>query len=503
MNRLRGNPFSCWRRLGLVTILGALAAFAVWAAPSYAAAHNYTGEYKGSAKWTEDLIGDASSSWTETYSWDVKVFAEYPSLRATPTIQKSMTAQGTITVNDSQGTHTCQIRQATSPDLASDGVSAMVTGNGKVYVSSYLGIPRIAPTQVTVTGPAQCQTGNITGDYDEGAKGAACTIFPSGAPESLEAVAAMYFPLQTSTGTVSRNFDVNQAVTNTSPCGNTSSSERITRTITASGSIGGPAPTPTHHHKKALPDPEKQRQKTFARGDLLTTLLRAEGPCGQTALGAAAGLWGLVVPGVGSTALVPAGIIGAAAGTTCATLLQRAYDDAQIVNDPPRSDYETVAHVTPSASSAALPACGSFSGTAKPFCVALRPAVQKYIAATTHATAVDDALVKTVDRETAAANARNRTALAKQDAAGKHLETQYASALRTEATLGAAVASLIRAHHVTGHLTRAQAAQAITYLLGRLAGRRLSRATLAHLAGAHAVNKALTPRPINLLSTLD
>lgn len=480
-----------------VSVLG----LAVHAAPGYAAAHNFTARYTGSARWSEDIIGDVTGATSETLSWDVKVFAEYRSPSSRPTIQKSMVARGTLTVEDSQGTHTCTIRQAAHPDLATQELSASFLPGGRTFVSAYLGIPRVVPGEVTVTGPAQCQTANVTGNAAEGAKGAACTIFPPGDKHSREAVAAIYFPLQATHGTASRRFDVHQAVTNTRPCGNARSSERITRTIDAVGTIGGAPPPPRRHRPRPLRSRRKALQKLAARNDLLVTLSIAPGPCALAAIGATAGVWGLTVPGSGALALVPAAILGAAAGPACRTFAQRIFDDAEIAADPPRRDYRRVARVAP-ARVPALPGCGAFAGEARTFCGALRTAVRRYLAAVLHTTAVDDALRVTVDRESGAANARNRGALARQDAAGRRLEVAFASARHGEAKLGARVAGLVRARRVAGRLSPAQFGQGANALLARLAPRGVSRRKLGSLAGTRGVARALAPRAVEVLKTL-
>jgi hypothetical protein len=100
------------------------------------------------------------------------------------------------------------------------------------------------------------------------------------------------------------------------------------------------------------------------------------------------------------------------------------------------------------------------SGKAHAFCLQLASLVAKLIRATGKTTAVDSALVTTVNRASGAKRAHHQQALKLQlEHAGK-LETEFNADLRTEAAIGQQIRKLLP----FGHLTRSQAAKTISYL---------------------------------------
>ena len=103
--------------------------------------------------------------------------------------------------------------------------------------------------------------------------------------------------------------------------------------------------------------PTIERQKIFAEGDLLPTIFRAEAACGTVALGTTALVWGTTVPGVGGAAAIAADLLLVGSGPDCFALIDRIYDDARIVNDPPRRDFRKVAKPRPVRTPVAMPAC--------------------------------------------------------------------------------------------------------------------------------------------------
>jgi hypothetical protein len=169
--------------------------------------------------------------------------------------------------------------------------------------------------------------------------------------------------------------------------------ETSSLSIISSVTVGGGAPPPPRSPSK----PKTLKElKVFAQGDLLTTLLRAEVPCGQLGLGALAGLWSLVVPSaVADAAIVPAVVIGAAAGPTCTALVDRANIDAEVIEDPPDSAIFSVARPSPIAE-VALPSCTTQPASVRSFCAQLRTDELAYVAAVEHGTAQDQSGIETV-----------------------------------------------------------------------------------------------------------
>src|SRR5262249_40418593 len=150
--------------------------------------------------------------------------------------------------------------------------------------------------------------------------------------------------------------------------GTESTSVAISSTLAVNG--GGPLPPkkPSRPHIRVL-----ERQKVFAKGDLLTSLFRAEAACGQAAAGLAGVVWEATGPGLASVA---AGITGAtiltASGPTCAALVDRVRDDAEIVHDPPRSDIYRVARPRSSRRPVVrLPACPGTPAGSRSYCTRL------------------------------------------------------------------------------------------------------------------------------------
>jgi|SRR5579875_3055957 len=257
------------------------------------------------------------------------------------------------------------------------------------------------------------------------------------------------------------------------------------------GQTSSPSPPPRQPPK----DREKEKQKLLAKLDLIRALNDAQVPCAQSTLGAAAGTWGATVPGAGSIATTAAVIIGATAGVRCAALINRAYQDAQIVNDPPRAGLMRLARPGPLGRVASLPSCSRVPAAARAFCGELRPLASRYIVAIQRAASIDAAIRVTVDRESAAAKAGNAAAQRRQDAHGAVLEARLAAATALERRLGSQIARLIGSRHVTGELSAQQDAEGIAYIERTLERRGLSSTTLQQLAGS-----ALKPHAVKILA---
>jgi hypothetical protein len=270
-------------RLATVVVGVALVA-GIAAAPSFAKARTYSAEYHGSASWSDDLSGNVADpagneSVSETFTWDVKISARYASSTATPTIQKSLTASGSTTVTDYDGTFTCTFHRAADPDLGAEELSADRLGNGKVAISAYLGMPETVPGEIADSGPSECQVASVAGEAAEGGLGDVCAGFPANA-QSREAIASLDFPLQTSTST-SRRIAVNQAVTVNNPCmGAPGTTETITRKISAVATIGGASPCASTTSAADFIAAAAKAPSCCAGGPL-TVRARPQGPLGH------------------------------------------------------------------------------------------------------------------------------------------------------------------------------------------------------------------------------
>jgi hypothetical protein len=128
----------------------------------------------------------------------------------------------------------------------------------------------------------------------------------------------------------------------------------------------------------------------------------------------------------------------------------------------------------------------------RPYCSLLRANELAYIAAVQHATSVDNALLKTVNRESGAKRAHKPAALALQERIGAGLLSQLVSASRAERAAGAKIVTLLRGQQVQGRLTVAQDARAIATATADLAQRHVRRSKLPA--------RALVPRAVDLVA---
>jgi hypothetical protein len=100
--------------------------------------------------------------------------------------------------------------------------------------------------------------------------------------------------------------------------------------------------------------------------------------------------------------------------------------------------------------------------------------------------------VTTVDRESGAARAGRKAALALQERTGERLTRELRAASKSERRAGERLAALIRSRNVFGRLTATQDAGGIQHVGSELARRRISRSRLP--AGA------LQPKAVDLLA---
>lgn len=234
------------------------------------------------------------------------------------------------------------------------------------------------------------------------------------------------------------------------------------------GPGGGPIHAGGQPGGNATPLPEL---KDLARKDFRAALKDAEGPClhlaeglGVTATGA---VWlgtSAAVPGgipAGGAVIATGEVMTAAAAPLCAPKIGRLLDDYKVFNDPPDANYWQLAFAARARAAPDVSAgCGHVSGKAHAFCLELASLVAKLIRAAGKTTAVDDALVTTVNRASGAKRAHNQQALQLQLANATKLERNLRSDLAAEASLGRQIRKLLP----FGHMTRSQAAKTIAYL---------------------------------------
>jgi hypothetical protein len=488
-----------WKRVfGIVAgfrlgFLSCWIAVACLAGPAHAADRVYHATYEGSYSYRTHAVSSlGNSDTTDTLSWTMKIYWEFPQGRVT----RSLVAQGShVSVNTgafANNDYNCSLRQSgKTANLPIDVGLGDVADTLKVTAE----IPGNAGpgAELTSTGTGHCQLTTVLGasQPDGSQQTGSCAVFPpttafGQAQEVRNARAEGY----------TKKIDLDQTATPEGGCGN-GSTFTATRSIHAKiivGTGGPPVSTPD----RTLAD--QRRQKVFAQGDLLTQLLRAEGPCGYVALGTGTFLWSSTVGGpTAPAALIPAEFLISAGAPLCATYLAQAFRDIEIANDPPAGDINAIAkpRKTPSSSAAAkkLPSCAGKPSGLRSFCRALRADLADQIAAAQRSAAIADALLTTVDRETKAHKTHHAAALRRQSSAGNRLVTDLKAAERREHAVGAKIARLIVAEHVTGRLTVAQDATAIAEILKKLRAHGVRQATVKRLAPS-----AITARLYDLLA---
>jgi hypothetical protein len=458
-----------------------------------AASQAYRIDYQGSYAWHEDFKeANGYAHTVETLSWNWVTYVEQGQHGAS-TSSGVLSAQGTI---DQESSTTppehCTITQASpSPKFtATPGARA-----GRVSFNA--GIPSIGGTELDVTGSSQnC-------DVFNGTSALLCTLQSCGticAAAEPPAVVALRFsaavqgafkPSATEVPTgPPQTYDLNGPPSSAAGLcfkGTETSSLTILSSVTVGG--GKPPPPRTPSKPKSL-----ERLKVFARGDLLTTLLRAEVPCGELGLGVAAGLWSLVVPGAAAgSAIVPGVVIGAAAGPTCVALIDRANDDAHIINDPPDPAVFTIARPSRIAR-AQLPSCAAQPSSLRSFCTRLRADELAYLAEVERGASIDGALLTTVNRLSTASRKGSSSAVAIQASAGARLERSLQAATRAQNAAGARIAALVGAQQVRGELNTSQAQHGIETVVSGMARHGVTSSALPPAA--------LAAKPTDILASM-
>jgi hypothetical protein len=173
-------------------------------------------------------------------------------------------------------------------------------------------------------------------------------------------------------------------------------------------------------------------------------------------------------------------------------LLEDAY------NDPPLPNYAHVVRVARSGASLQLPSCAGAPAGARSFCERLRGAALAYADSLEATKGLAQALATTVGRESGAAKAGDKKALARQQRAARALVPKLRVAFANHKAAGVKLAAVLRSGRFAPRLTTTQAQQGIAIVLRDLAARGVSAAEVRTILGG----KTLTPRPLDLLALL-
>ena len=173
-------------------------------------------------------------------------------------------------------------------------------------------------------------------------------------------------------------------------------------------------------------------------------------------------------------------------------LLEDAY------NDPPLPNYAQVVRVARSGASLQLPSCASAPAGAKSFCARLRRAALAYSNSLQASKSLAQALATTVGRESGAAKAGDKKALARQQRAARALVPRLRVAFANHKAAGVKLAAVLRSGRFAPKLTKAQAKRGIAKVFRDLAAHGVSADDVRSILGG----KTLTPVPLDLLALL-
>lgn len=174
----------------------------------------------------------------------------------------------------------------------------------------------------------------------------------------------------------------------------------------------------------------------------------------------------------------------------------RAINDYRIVNDPPDRRFRRLA--SPRAvRRPALRPCPTTPSAERTACTSLREAELAMLTDSARASSITEALLVTMNRDSAAIRARDYAAAQKQYLHFGSLRGQLRRALKSRGSNGARVASIFRGAGLSGILSTAQSATAIDAV-----GAKLSRAHVPAGKLASLAKGALEPRETNALDSL-
>lgn len=257
------------------------------------------------------------------------------------------------------------------------------------------------------------------------------------------------------------------------------------KTNPAPGSGQSPKNTPP---QQKTSEARRKQLKEQAREDLGPALEEAWKAHGlSVALGLNSGL-------AFSTVLDELGATGTLLESNDATA--RAINDYRIISDPPDRQFHRLAE--PRASKRpVLRSCASIPSAERTLCTSLREAELAMLTSSARADAITEALLVTMNRDSTAIRAHDYSAAQRQYLHFQSLHNELRGVLRKRGSSGARVAAVLRSVNLSGVLSSAQSAAAITAIEATLRRARVPAAKLGALAG-----NALEARETNALANL-
>ncbi len=235
---------------------------------------------------------------------------------------------------------------------------------------------------------------------------------------------------------------------------------------------GGPRPKGTPPQRK-ISEARRKQLKEQAREDLGPALEEAWNAHGlSVALGLNSGL-------AFSTVLDELGQDGALLESNDATA--RVINDYRIINDPPDRRFRRLARPhAPKRPS--LRSCAAIPSAERTQCTSLREAELAMLTDSAKASAVTEALLVTMNRDSTAIRAHDYSAAQRQYVHFRSLHSQLRTVLRSKGSNGARVATILRSVGVSGVLSSAQSAAAISTVEAKLSRARVPATRLGSLA---------------------
>jgi hypothetical protein len=173
----------------------------------------------------------------------------------------------------------------------------------------------------------------------------------------------------------------------------------------------------------------------------------------------------------------------------------RVINDYRIINDPPDRHFHRLAQ--PHTSKPSLRSCAPIPSAERTLCTSLRTAELAMLTSSARASAITEALLVTTNRDSSAIRAHDYSAAQRQYLHFQSLHRALRRALRSRGSSGARVAAVLRGRNVTGVLSSAQAAAAISAIETNLRRARVPATRLEALAKG-----ALEAREANALESL-
>jgi len=250
---------------------------------------------------------------------------------------------------------------------------------------------------------------------------------------------------------------------------------------------GGPGPKSAPPQRK-VSEARRKQLKEQAREDLGPALEEAWKAHGlSVALGLNSGL-------AFSTVLDELGQDAALLESNDATA--RVINDYRIINDPPDRRFHRLAKPR-APKRPSLHSCAAIPSAERTQCTSLREAELAMLTDSARATAVTQALLVTINRDSTAIRARDYSAAQRQYVHFRSLHSQLQKVLESKGSDGARVAAILRSMDVSGVLSSAQSTAAISAVQAKLSRARVSATKLSSLA-----ENALEVHEANALESL-